>query len=64
VPLREAFFSAINDGLIKDGTKRFFDLPMVFGVFCNLVGGQIGPIIWLTTETLRTLLLGIDIDNI
>jgi hypothetical protein len=28
-------------------------------VICDLVGGQIGSKKWLTTETLRTLLLGI-----
>jgi hypothetical protein len=29
-------------------------------VICGLVEGQIGLKIWLTTETLRTLLLGIE----
>jgi hypothetical protein len=38
-----------------------FSLTGGLVVICDLVGGQICPKKWLTTETLRTLLLGIDI---
>jgi hypothetical protein len=35
---------------------------VLYNVICDLVEGQIGLKKWLMTETLRTLLLGIDID--
>jgi hypothetical protein len=43
----------------KKSFEWFFYLPVALVVIRNLVGGQNNPKKWSTTETLRTLLLGI-----